>query len=82
MIEIITSCNGVKVIFVTLTPIKLETWNSMRLRQGKTGSLKHEGEYNKMQGKLELAVLEINRRVTSINESRGLHTLFLHSEVI
>jgi len=78
LMRLVTDLRNCKVVLATVAPMNLRIWNKRRKGYGE---LKFEAHLEKMQIKLNSMVTELNRRITSINESRGLATPFLHSEV-
>jgi len=77
--RLVADTRNCKVVLATVAPMNLRIWN--RRRKGYGQELKFGAHYEQMQIKLNLMVTEVNRRITSMNESRGLATPFLHSEV-
>ena len=81
MVDMATEIAGVKVVFGTMATMNIARWNIMRHSQGRIQRLRYEGVYGAMQKEINEAVVEINRRVTALNNMRGWKTPFLHSEV-
>ena len=72
---------GAKPCFATIPPISIETWNTVRLNQGKTSFLLHHQKYPEMQDMLNEAVFFINRHITEINESHNMATPDLEAAI-
>ena len=71
--ERIASAGGVP-IFCTVTPMDIARWNQTRLARRKTKYLRQEYNYGIMQEKHEDIVIELNRRIDSLNQQYHMQT--------
>ena len=69
LMRLVTDVRNCKVVLATVAPMNLRIWNKKRKGYGES---KFSDHFEKMQIKLNSMVTELNRRITSINESRGL----------
>ena len=73
--------NGVPV-FMTIYPMCLMTWNTLRLNQNKTSELNYRNEYSQMQRNLEQAVIECNNHIIETNKNNKVHTPMVHLNML
>ena len=74
--------NGAIPIFSTIAPMSFQTWNHVRLEQGKTSHLLHYKEYENMQELHNETIVYVNSAIVDINRSRGLSTPHLASQIL
>ena len=74
---------AVKVVYDTMATMNIARQNFMRQGQGKIRKFRYEGGYTyvAMQKEINEAGMEINKRVTALNNMRVWSTPFLHAEV-
>ena len=61
-------------IICTIPPGNIQKWNTTRLSQTKTCTLKHTDKYPQMQTHLNNSIVEINKIIISLNSSIKAHT--------
>jgi hypothetical protein len=69
------------IIFSTIAPIDLETWNLSQLRKKRTTHLLYQHEYDFMNSNLKQAIISMNNFIKSINTSNKMITSYLDSAV-
>ena len=69
-------------IFATITPMSIQTWNKHRLHAHRTSHLNHFHHYQNMQDTIEEATLAIITTIHSINSSNKVITPKLAQEII
>ena len=70
-----------KVIFIPITTMNIEKWNTHRLYVKKTKMLLMKSEYPIMQSALNVTIHDINKHMTELNNSQNLATPFIQSYV-
>ena len=70
------------VIFCTIYPMNLSTWNHHRLKSRRTSYLQFESQYSEMQSDLEKAVCDFNQFIIKMNAETGLATPMLNRDFL
>lgn len=74
--------HGIKIVFATIAPMNLLTWNTCRKQQHKTTILKCLDNYQSMQRQLQQSVIELNNKIVEINRENRVVTPFLEKPIV